>query len=255
MDRSAYLLRICVEDHGLAADESTLRLLQRQHLLNVPFENLDIHWRRPITLQLERFYRKIVENRRGGFCYELNGLFNELLTKVGFESRLVSARVGDGQGNFSDEYDHAAIIVKIGENRYLADVGFGEFASEPLKVVCDIEQNDSGDVYVLRQLDDGYIEVIKREDGRWSSQYAFTFDGRRLSEFADRCEFQQFSPESHFLKGKICSQMTRNGRKTLNDNKFILSEHGARTESYVNSEDEFNTILMKEFGIDRNAYT
>ncbi|MGH9821503.1 MAG: arylamine N-acetyltransferase family protein, partial [Pyrinomonadaceae bacterium] len=143
MNRSAYLSRIGIDDGDLAADGETLRILQRHNVLNIPFENLDIHWKRPIVLDTERFYRKVVEGKRGGFCYELNGLFNELLRGLGFETRLVSARVGDGKGNFSPEYDHAAIIVTIGDDEYLTDVGFGAFAAEPLRFALDVEQMDA----------------------------------------------------------------------------------------------------------------
>jgi len=84
MSRAEYLARIGIDAVSGAADDKTLRLLQRQHLLNVPFENLDIHWKRPIVLDTDKFYQKIVEGKRGGFCYELNGMFNELLCDIGF---------------------------------------------------------------------------------------------------------------------------------------------------------------------------
>ena len=251
VNQTEYLLRIGIKDISLATDATTLKRLQRQHLLTVPFENLDIHWRRPIALDTSRFYQKIVKDKRGGFCYELNGLFNELLKSIGFQTRLVSARVGDGHGNFSQEYDHAAIIVTIDGVEYLADVGFGEFAAEPLRIVTDAEQRDDTGVYIFRVLDNGYLEVSKREGGGWRSEYAFMPEQRDLTEFETRCEFQQHSPDSHFLKGKICSLMTVNGRKTLTDKKFIVSANGKKVETDVTSEAEFDRILMREFSISR----
>src|SRR5215470_12755794 len=143
MSRSAYLSRIGVGSTDLPADETTLRLLQRQHLLSVPFENLDIHWKRPIVLDTNRFYQKIVEEKRGGFCYELNGLFNELLVDLGYKTRLVSARVFDvGKGEFGPEFDHMIVIVTIGGQEYIADVGFGDFSAEPLLLDVEKEQAD-----------------------------------------------------------------------------------------------------------------
>jgi N-hydroxyarylamine O-acetyltransferase len=248
-----YLARIGVENLGSVADTNTLRLLQRQHLLNVPFENLDIHWNRPIILDTDAFYRKIVQENRGGFCYELNGLFNELLREIGFQTRLVSARVGDGKGNFSDEYDHLAILVIIGEMYHLADVGFGAFTARPLQLIPDIEQDDDTGVFMIRPYRDDYFEVAKKEDGDWRSEYIFKPLGRDLSEFAARCEYQQTSPESHFTKNKVCSLMTESGRKTLTDTKFIVTNDGAKTESSVDSEQEFEKILLSEFGISRDA--
>ena len=84
----AYLARIGLSEAKLNADAESLRLLQRSHLLTVPFENLDIHWKRPIVIDTAKFFDKIIGKKRGGFCYELNGLFNELLVSLGFETRL-----------------------------------------------------------------------------------------------------------------------------------------------------------------------
>ncbi|HLA95280.1 MAG TPA: arylamine N-acetyltransferase, partial [Pyrinomonadaceae bacterium] len=136
MNASVYLERIGLSGAALNVDAESLRMLQRSHLLAVPFENLDIHWKRPIIIDTAKFYGKIVGEKRGGFCYELNGLFNELLRSVGFTTRIVSARVFNGTAH-GPEYDHAAIIVTIGENEYLADVGFGDFTAEPLRFLLD----------------------------------------------------------------------------------------------------------------------
>src|SRR3954469_23511622 len=144
-----YLARIGMDGIGVVPGISWLKLLQRQHLLNVPFENLDIHWKRPIILDVNEFNKKIVTENRGGFCYELNGLFNELLRELGFETRLLSARVAGLDGTVSPEFDHAAILVIIGEMQYLADAGFGAFTAEPLQIVPDIEQTDAAGTFVI----------------------------------------------------------------------------------------------------------
>lgn len=251
MNTERYLLRIGLDKAGSAADIGRLKLLQRQHLLNVPFENLDIHWKRPIKLDTDAFYSKIVEDNRGGFCYELNGLFNELLRDAGFETRLLSARVADGSGGFSSEYDHLAILVLIGEMQYLADVGFGAFTAEPLRFVPDIEQEDDAGTFVIRPLADEYFEVAKKEGDTWRSEYKFKPYGRDLSEFTAMCEFHQTSPESHFTRGKVCSLLTPDGRKTLRDDRFIVTAAGKKTETPVGSDEEFDAILRREFGIKR----
>jgi N-hydroxyarylamine O-acetyltransferase len=249
-----YLARIGFDEVVLSADLTTLASLQRQHLLSVPFENLDIHWKRPIVLDTGRFYSKIVEGRRGGFCYELNGLFNELLRGVGFETRLVSARVYTGEGDFGPEYDHAAIIVTIDGREYLADVGFGDFAAQPLRFELDAEQVDREGTFVIKRSDDeGYFEVAKKVGDEWMPQYIFKPEERDLAEFGEMCDHQQYSPESHFTKGKICSLMTAEGRKTLTDKKFIVTAGGVKTETDISTEDDFDHILMREFGIFRSA--
>jgi len=249
MNKEKYISRIGLDAADLFADLETLRLLQRHHLMHVPFENLDIHWKRPIILDTVKFYEKIVGMRRGGFCYELNGLFNELLRKIGFTTRLVSARVADGKGGFGPEYDHAAVIVTIDETEYLADVGFGAFTVEPLGFVLDEEQLDEAGVFVIRRCKDGYYEAAKKDDESWKSEYIFKQFGKDLSEFSEMCDFQQYSSESHFTTGKVCSLLTENGRKTLTDKNFIVTKNGEKTETPIRSEAEFDRILMREFGI------
>src|SRR3954469_23311290 len=248
-----YLARIGMDGIGVVPGISWLKLLQRQHLLNVPFENLDIHWKRPIILDVNEFYKKIVTENRGGFCYELNGLFNELLRELGFITRLLSARVATSDRNFTVEYDHAAILVIIGDMQYLSDVGFGSFAAEPLVVTPDLEQTDPAGHFMIRKYDDEYFEGAKKESDNWKSEYIFKPLGHDLSEFAGQCDWNQTSPDSHFTKGRLCSMMTENGRKTLSDNKFILTEGDQRTETPIVSEDEFESILFSQFGITKSG--
>jgi N-hydroxyarylamine O-acetyltransferase len=253
MDTAKYLRRIGIENFQIPVNAENLKFLQKQHLLNIPFENLDIHWKRPILLDTEAFYGKIIGEKRGGFCYELNGLFNELLRNLGFQTRLVSARVSDGKGGFSNEYDHLAIIVKIGESEYLADVGFGAFSAEALRVVTNLEQRDETGVFVVKPFEDGYLEVAKKDDDAWRSEYIFKPLGRDLTEFAEMCNFHQTSPESHFTRGKVCSLMLENGRKTLTDKKFIETRNGEKRETEITSDDKFNAQLAREFGIERKG--
>ncbi|MGH9945951.1 MAG: arylamine N-acetyltransferase family protein [Pyrinomonadaceae bacterium] len=248
MNVNQYLERIGLGDVSLSSDETRLRILQRAHLLAVPFENLDIHWKRPIVLDLSKFYNKIVIEKRGGFCYELNGLFNELLKSLGFKTRLVSARVFNGTDH-GPEFDHAAIIVTIGEDEFLNDVGFGDFTAEPLRFVLDKEQQDATGIFIIRKFSDEYFEVAKLDGTEWKSQYIFKDIARELSEFAEMCDFQQYSPESHFTKGKLCSILTETGRKTLTDSKFIVTADGEKEETTVESESRFNSLLASEFGI------
>jgi N-hydroxyarylamine O-acetyltransferase len=249
MNQQEYFRRIGIDETSLAANSGTLKLLQKQHLLHIPFENLDIHWRRTITPDVEKFYRKIVEEKRGGFCYELNGLFCSLLREIGFQSRMISARVATGENNFGAEYDHMAILAATDGEEYLVDVGFGSFTAAPLRFVLDLEQRDETGDFLIRKYDANYFEVLKKDAGAWKSEYIFSPLERDLNEFAGMCRFHQTSPESHFTRGKVCSLMTGKGRKTLTDKKFIETVNGEKKEFNVDSEEQFNEILEREFQI------
>ena len=162
---------------------ATLASLQRRHLLSIPFENLDIHWGQRITLDTRAFYDKIVAGGRGGFCYELNGLFNELLRQIGFETRLVSARVFRDDGSLGPEFDHAAIIVDLDKTDYLVDVGFGDFATEPLSVSTNGVQNAGFDSFKIEIGEADALIVSKRINDVWVRQYSFGKKARHLYLF------------------------------------------------------------------------
>lgn len=249
MNKENYLRRIGIENYNILPNLGNLKLLQRQHLLSVPFENLDIHWKRPIILKTENFAKKILKEKRGGFCYELNGLFYKLLSEIGYKSRIISARVANGKGSFGAEYDHLAILTKIADKEFLVDVGFGDFIAEPLKFVLNVEQKDENGIFLIRKFDDEYFEVVKKHGDEWKSEYIFKDLERDLSEFSEMCEFHQTSPESHFTRGKVCSIMTENGRKTLTNDKFIESTKGQKIKTEIDSEEKFSELLEREFDI------
>src|SRR2546421_10050322 len=138
MDIQAYLQRIDYTG-PLVPSAKTLRLLQVAHLRTVPFENLSIHSGEPIVLDDDALFEKIVSRRRGGFCYELNGLFAALLRALGFDVAMLSAQVADAQGTFGPDFDHMTLLVNQDE-RWLADVGFGDSFSEPLLLDSRQEQ-------------------------------------------------------------------------------------------------------------------
>lgn len=249
MKQEEYLKRIGIELSDSANNLKKLNLLQKQHLLNIPFENLDIHWKRPIILDTNKFYQKIITEKRGGFCYELNSLFSEFLQTLGFQTKIISAKVAQRDGDFGAEFDHLAILAKIDDEEFLVDVGFGDFSVEPLKFVLDVEQIDKNGTFLIRKQTDDYFEVVKKDGKDWKSEYIFKDLERDLTEFTEMCNFHQTSPDSHFTRGKLCSIMTENGRKTLTDKMFIETQNGERKETQVNSEAEFYEILEREFHI------
>ena len=173
MDVDRYLSRISYE----GSHEPNLKLLnalQKQHLLHVPFENLDIHYKTAIELDVSRIFEKVVNNNRGGFCYELNGLFYELLRLLGFNVKMVSARVYNPDKQIiSQEFDHLAIIANIDLVDYLVDVGFGEFSFWPLEVKVGAVQHDQRGDFRIEKYDDMYYQVQKLVGGTWELSMYF----------------------------------------------------------------------------------
>jgi N-hydroxyarylamine O-acetyltransferase len=227
----------------------TLRRLHKNHLLSVPFENLDIHLGRQIILSQDAFYEKIIKQHRGGFCYELNGSFASLLTTLGFKVRMLSARVANKSGGFSPEFDHLTLLVGLKE-RWLADVGFGESFTEPKRLDDPGSQYDRGRVFRITRRSGGrLLSRWNAEKRLWEPQYLFSLRPRRLEDFSRRSRYQQTSPNSHFKKGRLCTLLTRNGRVTLTDTKLIVTRGGRRMERPVRGRGEFDKLLRKWFGM------
>jgi len=215
-------------------------------MLTVPFENLDIG-RRPIIIDENRFVRKVVSERRGGFCYELNGAFGALLRELGFGVTFLSGRVARAKGGFGPEFDHLALLVDADGERWLVDVGFGEGFIEPLRFVVDVDQDDPAGVCRIAR--DGEYFVLYREG---KPQYRFLLRPHALEEFGPRCDFHQTSPESSFTQGTVCSLATADGRVTLANRRLIETQNGQRSEREVD-DGERREILRERFGITEGA--
>jgi N-hydroxyarylamine O-acetyltransferase len=226
----------------------TLRLVHRAHLFAVPFENLDIILGREIVCDEGSFLHKIVERRRGGFCYELNGAFAVLLRELGFAVRLLSARVPREDGTYTPEFDHLALRVDL-EEPWLADVGFGDSFLDPLRLGTSAEQKQDGGVFRITTEND--LERVERVEpgGGWKQQYFLTQTPRRLDEFAHMCHYHQTSPESPFTRQSLCSRATAGGRITLSGRTLIVTHNGEREEQLLSSEAERQVVLREYFKV------
>lgn len=258
MDIRDYLQRI--NYHGsFEPTLQTLQALHAAHLLTVPFENLSIHYGQPIILQEDALFNKIVDRRRGGFCYELNGLFAWLLQQLGFQVTLLSAGVANAVGSFGPEFDHLTLLVhQLAGADWLADVGFGDSFRQPLRFEADLEHEEAdGRVYRLHRSDDERAGKTKRDywmvqqfsDTQWKAHYRFTLQPRTLSDFTEMCSYQQTSPASHFTQQRICSLATPTGRISLSDLRLITTIHNERTEHVLTNQEEYAATLADQFGI------
>ena len=221
MDIQTYLDRIDFHDN-IVLNKDVLYKLQKKHLLNVAFENLDIHYGKKINLSLTDIYQKVVTEKRGGFCYELNGLFHRLLKQIGFNVKLISARVHTKDAEYSPEYDHLAIIVNLENKEFLVDVGFGKFSLKPLKLEMNQIISDSFGKFQFDKYNTDYYRINEIKDNNLFPQYIFKNEERKLSEFTKRCKFHQTSVNSHFTKKKLISIAKNDGRITLNNSQLRL---------------------------------
>ncbi|GAA3123103.1 arylamine N-acetyltransferase [Planomonospora alba] len=225
-------------------DARGLRTLQLAHLRAVPFENLSVHLGEPIVLEPGALFDKIVTRRRGGFCYEVNGLFAELLTALGYRVTLLAARVFHGTTP-GPLFDHLALRVDL-EEPWLVDVGFGDFADEPLRLGERAEQEDGGGVFRIAPApgDHGDLDVLHRgEQG-----YRLTMRPYELGDFVPTCWWQTTSPQSHFTRSTVCTLRTERGRTTISGARLIRTEHGERTE-HVLDEAGLRAAYLDHFGI------
>lgn len=242
----SYLRRINYAGPAAPTPE-TLREIHRAHLFAVPFENLDIHLGRKIVCDDDSFLQKIVNERRGGFCYELNGAFASLLRAIGFQVTLLSARVARSDGGNSPEFDHLTLRVGLDEP-WLVDVGFGDSFLEPLRLKAMVEQPQIGRIYRLKDVEGAFGLEVMAED-KWKREYSFTLQPRQLSEFSDMCHYHQTSRKSHFTRKRICSRPTPEGRITLSDRTLIETRNGVRQERLLSGEDEWRAKLYELFGV------
>lgn len=249
MDIEAYLKRINYQG-SLSVTPETLRDLQVAHLRTVPFENLSIHAGEPIVLEGEALFKKIVDERRGGFCYECNGSFAELLRALGFQVEMLAAGVARRQGGFGPVFDHMALCVTLAE-RWLVDVGFGDSFLEPLLLDSRAEQVQGTRSFRL-DADNDYLILMRRNDGEdWEPQYRFTLQSFGFPDYDEMCRFHQTSPESHFTKNVICSRVTEDGRVTLSDMRVVTTTGPQQTrhEQMLTTREDYDDVLREQFGI------
>lgn len=248
MDVPSYLGRLDLEGVG-PPDLEWLVRLQERHLLKVPFENLDIQRGVEIALDEERILRKIVTDRRGGFCYELNAAFAWLLRQLGFRVDLLSAEVARKDGSFGIPFDHMTLRVEL-DRAYLADVGFGDSFRYPLLLEAGLETEQVGFVYRLREEEDWWI-LDRQPVGAtvFQPQYRFTIEPRRLLDFAPGCHYHQTSPESTFTQKTICSIALPDGRITLLPDRLLSTRGGVKSETSINGRRQWEEALRERFGV------
>ncbi|KPI18802.1 Arylamine N-acetyltransferase [Actinobacteria bacterium OK074] len=257
----AYLSRIGAE-HPAWPTVDVLRDLHLRHLQSVPFENLSVHLGEEIVLEEKRLFDKIVDARRGGFCYELNGAFGALLKALGFDVTLLAARVYGAQGRLGVPYDHLALRVRtVDGGDWLADVGFGSHSRHPLAFGGRGEQPDPEGVF--RVIEAGVDEAGVRGPGSSAEygdldvlkdgtpEYRLEVRPRVLGDFVTGAWWHSTSPESSFTRSLVCSRITEDGgRITLGGRRLTVTAPGGDKEvTELGTDEEVLAVYRERFGI------
>jgi N-hydroxyarylamine O-acetyltransferase len=245
MDLPAYLQRIAFSEVP-RPDLETLRTLHRQHLLNIPYENLDVQLGRPLDLDPAAAFDKLVRRGRGGWCYEMNGVFAEALREIGFRVSALAGAVRRDERGPDSIGNHLLLRVEL-DRPWLVDVGFGDGLVEPVPLEPGAYTQG-----------DRTFRIEAREDGWWrlhnharSAAPYYDFQPDEAAEpaiLAAACARLQVDPDSTFVLNTICQRHTLAGVSLLLGR--VLHPAGTSAVKILGSPEELVATLAVEFGLD-----
>lgn len=214
-----YLERIGAES-PTSVDLASLTSLMRAHLIAVPFENLDVFHQRPVLTSLDWSIPKIVDRRRGGWCFELNGSFGALLRALGFEVRHLGAAVLLNGPNST--LDHLCLEVRL-DQPYLVDVGFGDTFITPLELNTNAEQDGGNGVYQFIASPIG-TTLARFDGGIPEASYRFKRVSHELSDFDPAADALANNPDGHFREGPLATRLLdlAGSRVTLSTGRLVV---------------------------------
>lgn len=176
--------------------------------------------------------------------------FVTLLKAIGFDVKMISAKVFKKGTIYSDEFDHKAIIAKVNNQDYLVDVGFGKFVFEPLAINMDMLFTDDFGKFQFDKYNADYFRVNEVIDDILIPQYIFKTIPRKLSNFEGMCNFHQISKDSNFTQKKEITIFTGKERITLNDNLLKITANDKVEKIHFKEEEKFLAFLNFYFGIE-----
>lgn len=222
----------------------TLRALHRAHLLAIPFENLDVHLGIPITLDPDAMVTKLVDERRGGWCYEMNGVFGRVLETLGFDVSYVSGAVRRDTRGWRAQGNHLTLVVRL-DRPWIADVGFGDGFLTPLPL-------EPG-TYTQ-----GFLRYGVSRDGPWwrvhghefgADGFDFTLTARALDDFRTQCRELQTSPDSSFVRSIVCGRFEASGLAVLRGAVLHEITSAGLTKTVVPDAVSFDRLLRERFDL------
>lgn len=249
LDLDAYFARIGYAGPRKATLE-TLRALHALHPAAIAFENLDPLMRRPVPLDLASLQTKLILQGRGGYCFEQNGLFAQVLIALGFRVATLAARVMMGRTSGNTRRSHMLLKVEMEEGAYLADVGFGGQASSgPLRLDTGEEQMTPHGPYRLARTGD-YFEAQAIVEGEWKSLYRFSLEEQTQEDHEMANWYISSHPDSEFTSRLMVARLPPGRRLGLFNNQFTIRHADGTVERRdLRSAEEIADVLASEFAI------
>ena len=246
-----YLARIGVRD--AEPDLETLRTLHRAQVMAIPFENLNPLTGRPVLLETPDLVRKMIAENRGGYCFELNGLFLAALNAIGFRTRPLAARVAITNEQYGVR-SHQITLVEIEGRRWIADVGFGgNGLIDPVPLEEGFEEDQGHDCFrVLRDDDYGWRLEHKLPTG-WRISYAFSLDPFLFQDYQLMNYYVSRSPDSLFTRIPLCCRVTQHERRIIFGNTLKIRREGQTLTTPLETSAEFRNVLARDFGLELPA--
>lgn len=245
-DLHSYLNRIGYS----GAIEPTLACLagiHRCHALTIPYENLDIQLGIPISHAVDDIFDKLVIRRRGGWCYEMNGLLGWALQEVGFD--VLRAPGGIHRREYGDAVwnNHLVLLVRL-DRLHVADLGLGDGMREPLPLASGTYRQGELE-FRVEELEDGTWRIYNHSFG-YPTDYDVRIeevDEAHLASFAADLET---SPQSVFVENLDCELMTENAITCLRGRVLRTKTRAGTQRHLVESPAEMHDLLRQVFGID-----
>jgi N-hydroxyarylamine O-acetyltransferase len=264
-DLDAYLRRVECGTR-VCPDFATLTALHRAHLGAIPFENLEIQMGGSIQLGIHALQAKMVQRRRGGYCFEQNTLFAAALEAIGFDPLTCEARVRHGMSGGIRPRTHMVLVVPCEDRQWLVDVGFGgDGILEPV-ALHEGPTNQGGFTY--RILADGPLLVLQRAafgEGGWEDLYAFRPEPVYPVDFEVANWFTSTHPSSPFVNNVTAQRTLADARHVLRNLTYTTSRSGAIETREISREDlvpllrgTFNLDIPEDarfLALDRNIVT
>lgn len=250
MQLEAYLNRIQYRGE-LRPTLGVLNALHAAHVCSIPFENLDVQFGRRLTISINDAFRKIVEQQRGGWCYEQNGLLGWALSEIGFHVTRLAASVMRNPEDDQTAANHLCLLVTCpgeAQLQYLVDVGFGGSMFKPL-LLTEGKYNQPPFELGLKQLDDGYWH-FSEDLGNAVFGFDFLADHADEQALADRSDFLQNDPSSNFVLNLVAQKRVIDRHTTLRGRVIRRASKDVVKTETIESSEALVRVLFDEFDLD-----